>query len=82
MTLESPIVKESKNFRSYKILSYDFFDGGAQTIPEIFTSTGKGDRMRANTNLMAELGFLKYSFFKSLSLFKPAVTILVFDWQN
>lgn len=32
--------------------------------------------------MMSELGFLKYSFFKSLTVFKPAVTILVFDWQN
>lgn len=31
---------------------------------------------------MGELGFLKYSFFKGLTQFKPAVTILVFDWQN
>jgi hypothetical protein len=50
--------------------------------PEIFASTGKGDRLRAGTSMMSELGFLKYSFFKSLTVFKPAVTILVFDWQN
>lgn len=32
-------------------------------------------------SLAQELGFLKHSFFKSLTLFKPAVTIMVFDWQ-
>jgi hypothetical protein len=31
---------------------------------------------------MGELGFLKYAFFKNLTVFKPAVTILVFDWQS
>jgi hypothetical protein len=25
---------------------------------------------------------LKYSFFKGITLFKPSVTILVFDWQS
>lgn len=73
-------MKEQKNYRSYKILSYDFYDGGAANQPEIFASTGKGDRLRTNTAIMSELGFLKYSFFKSLTVFKPAVTILVFDW--
>ena len=38
---------------------------------------GKQDRQKTQ-----DTGFLKYSFFKSLIVFKPAVTILVFDWQN
>lgn len=36
----------------------------------------------SSASLTQELGFLKYSYFKSTTLFKPAVTIMVFDWQN
>ena len=28
-----------------------------------------------------ELGYIKLRFFDSVSIFKPAVTIMVFDWQ-
>ena len=27
-----------------------------------------------------ELGYLKLRFFDSVSLFKPAVTVMIFDW--
>jgi len=81
LTLESAVVKESKNYKQYKILSHDFYDGGAPsgaTAADIYNQTGKADRLKMGT----ELGFLKYSFFKSLTMYKPAVSILVFDWQS
>lgn len=28
-----------------------------------------------------ELGYIKLRFFDSVTIFKPAVTFLVFDWQ-
>jgi hypothetical protein len=48
-------------------------------MPIIFKETSIGGRIKQTSS---DLGFLKFSFFKSLILFKPAVTILVFDWQN
>lgn len=48
-------------------------------MPIIYKDTSKGDRIKASST---DLGFLKYSFFKSLTLYKPAVTIIVFDWQH
>jgi hypothetical protein len=48
----------------------------------IYTQTSKGDRIKQSSAAVGELGFLKYSFFKGITQFKPAVTILVFDWQN
>ena len=29
-----------------------------------------------------ELGYLKQRFFDSITIFKPALTMLVFDWQT
>ncbi len=29
-----------------------------------------------------DIGFMKLTFFKGLVLYKPAISILVFDWQN
>lgn len=65
----------------YNIQSYEFYDSSSRggEIPVIYKETSLGGRIKAGPT---DLGFLKYSFFKSLTLFKPAVTILVFDWQN
>lgn len=85
MTLDGPVGKEAKNYRSYNIHSHDFFDAGnGSNAPAIYSTTSKGDKLRMATTstVMSELGFLKYSFFKSLVQFKPAVTIMVFDWQS
>ncbi|CDW91723.1 UNKNOWN [Stylonychia lemnae] len=63
----------------YNIQSYEFYDSSNQNLPIIYRDTSKGDRIKQSST---DLGFLKYSFFKSLTLFKPAVTIIVFDWQH
>lgn len=82
-TLESAVMKEMKNYKSFNIQSFDFYDAGAANPPAIYSTTSKGDKLRmATSSLASELGFLRYSFFKSTCLFKPAVTIMVFDWQN
>jgi hypothetical protein len=83
ITLDNSIVKESKNYKQYNVQSYEFYEGAAgQNAPAIYTQTSKGDRLKQNSSANGELGFLKYSFFKGITLFKPAVTILVFDWQS
>jgi hypothetical protein len=85
LTLEAPHVKESKNYRQFDVHSYDFYDisssQNVSSLPLIYSQTSKGDKLRMNSG-SPELGFLRHSFFKSLQVFKPAVTILVFDWQN
>jgi hypothetical protein len=81
ITLDNSIVKESKNYKQYNVQSYEFYEGAAgQNAPAIYTQTSKGDRLKQNSSANGELGFLKYSFFKGITLFKPAVSILVFDW--
>ena len=71
------IQANSKNFKQYNMQSYEFYDSSSQNLSVIYRETTKGDRMRTT-----DLGFLKYSFFRALVLIKPAVTILVFDWQT
>jgi hypothetical protein len=83
LTLEGPAAKELKNYRAFNIQSLDFYDAGALVPPAVFSSTSKGDKLRMATSALAsELGFLRYSFFKSTVQFKPAVTIMAFDWQQ
>ena len=63
----------------FNIQSYEFYDSSNKDMPIIYRDTSLGGRLKASST---DLGFLKYSYFKSLILFKPAVTILVFDWQS
>ena len=41
---------------------------------------GYGGMFKKNPN-QHELGYIKLRFFDSVSIFKPAVTVMLFDWQ-
>lgn len=71
----------AKNYKNYNVVSEEFYDAQTQQQyqPLIYRDSSKGDRVKPGPT---DLGFMKQSFFKALVTFKPAVTILVFDWQN
>lgn len=75
--INEAIQQNPKNFKNFNIQSYEFYDQNKYKDQLIYDNPYKNDKTK---NL--ELGYLKFSFFKSLILYKPAGTIIVFDWQN
>jgi hypothetical protein len=69
-----------KIFKQLNMQSYEFFNPDKPKNPSIYQVQPKLDK--AKTGQDQQLCYLKTSFFRSLIMYKPAVTILVFDWQN
>ena len=75
-----------------RVQQYDFYNtyrspsnpDGALDMPTFYKEQQHGFSagiFKKHAN-QVELGYLKMRFFDSLAIFKPAVTVMIFDWQH
>jgi len=81
-------MQETSRF-NLRVKSYDFFSSyksadnpdSIHEMPTFYKEQQYGITRGIFRKKQKEIGYLKMRFFDSISIFKPAVTVMVFDWS-